>query len=278
MDQQAWEQRRGNTHARRRRVPVVAEGDYEGVQGPEQYNASASIGSSGNLVVSYTSQSLLSDGTIPLDANGNETDQNIYVQRLSETTDIAGPHVVGWTDGNGVDLMPDVDGAEPLAGQTATATGVDAQYFVLTFDQPMLADNPAVDPDSVYNPANYQIYNATGNQLSGVITNISYGVSDVAQVAQTDGLANTVPDNKWEVVLTLDNEPGVAGNHPLPDGTYTLKVLNAVPASATTVGQPGLRNMYGEPLNLTGYNPNGSDFIATVTISATVGTTPGRRG
>ena len=50
-----------------------------------------------------------------------------------------------------------------------------------------------------------------------------------------------------------------------------------MPASATTVGQPGLRNVYGEPLNLTGYNPTGSDFVATVTISATVGTTPARR-
>ncbi len=184
---------------------------------------------------------------------------------------------MGWTDGNGVDLMPDVDG-QAAPGQTATATGVVAQYFVLTFDQPMLADSPLVDPDSVYNPSNYQIYNASGNQLDGVISNISYGLSDVAQVAGTDGLTDTTPDNRWEVVLTLDSEPGVAGLHPLPNGTYTLKVLNAVPASATSVGQPGLRNLYGEPLNLTGYNPNGSNFIASVTISTTVGTTPAAPG
>ncbi len=43
-------------------VTEVVEGDYEGIQGPEQYNASAAISSSGNMVVSYTNQPLLSGG------------------------------------------------------------------------------------------------------------------------------------------------------------------------------------------------------------------------
>ena len=40
-----------------------------------------------------------------------------------------------------------------------------------------------------------------------------------------------------------------------------------MPASSTTAGQTGLRNIYGTPLNLTGYNPTGSDFTSTVTIT-----------
>ena len=47
--------------------------------------------------------------------------------------------------------------------------GVNSQYFVLTFDEPMLADSPVLDPDSVYNPANYQIYNSNGILMYGVI-------------------------------------------------------------------------------------------------------------
>ncbi|MGA2502147.1 MAG: hypothetical protein ABSH20_30760, partial [Tepidisphaeraceae bacterium] len=243
--------------------PVANLGDYMGVQGSAQYDAALSMNSAGNMVATYTDQALQTDGTAPVDANGNAIDSNIYYERLAESTDTAGPRITAWTSANGVDLL-NAPGAiatnvnaQGIYGQyitSGTATNVNAQYLVLMFDEPMLAGDPTVDPDSVYNLANYQLYNgATNTLISGVITHIDYGLSEVAQMAGPYGNGmNPVPDNKWEAILTVNN-----GATPLAPGTYTLKVLNAVPSSSTTAGQNGLRNVYGTPLNLAGYDPTG---------------------
>ncbi|MGA2253720.1 MAG: hypothetical protein ABSG53_03585, partial [Thermoguttaceae bacterium] len=242
--------------------PVTVEpGDYTGIQGSAQYDAALSMTSAGSMVAVYTDQALQTDElTVPTDAYGNPIYSNIYYEQLAESTDTAGPRVVAFTSANGVDLLPKLGNNN----NNATATGANAQYLVLTFDEPMLSDNPLTDPDSVYNPSNYQIYDSSGNLLSNDITHIDYGLSEVAQMAGTYGNGmNPIPDNKWEVILTIND-----GTTPLPNGTYTLDVLNAVPASSTTAGQPGLRDIYGTPLNLTGFNPTGADFKTTVTISS----------
>ncbi|MGO9109891.1 MAG: Calx-beta domain-containing protein [Thermoguttaceae bacterium] len=241
--------------------PVVELGDYSGIQGSAQYNAALTMNSSGNMVAVYTDQALLTDElTTPTDAYGNPAYSNVYAEPLSESTDTAGPRVVGFTSANGVDLLPRLG----TNNNNSMATGANAQYLVLTFDEPMLSDNPLTDPDSVYDSANYQIYDSDGTLLSNDITHIDYGLSEVARMAGTYGNGmNPIPDNKWEVILTIND-----GTTPLPNGTYTLDVLNAVPASSTTAGQPGLRNIYGTPLNLTGYNPTGEDFQTTVTLSS----------
>ena len=254
--------------------PVVSEGDYSGVQGTAQYNASLAMTSAGNMVAAYTDQALQTDGTTPVDANGNLIDSNIYYERLAESTDTAGPRLVALTSANGVDLLNAAGAtvsnvnAQGVYGQYVTggsATGVYSPYLVLTFDEPMLADNPTLDPDSVYDLANYKIFSNSARLLSGVITHVDYGLSEVAQMAGTYGYGmNPVPDNKWEVILTLNN-----GAKPLQPGTYSLEVLNAVPSSSTTAGQTGLRDIYGTPLNLTGYDPTGGVFEATITISTT---------
>ncbi len=247
--------------------PVVATlGDYAGEQGSNQSNAALAMDSEGDMVAAYTNQPLQTDGSSPIDANGDITDQGIYAEQLDETTNIAGPQVVDWTDSNGTDLL-----------KGGTAVGVDSQYFVLTFDQAMLADNPALDSDSVFDLANYQLYNANGTLMTNAFTTANYGLSEVAAMATstpgfTTNLDSYIPDNKFEVVLTL--------NSTLPNGTYTLEVLNAIRATSTSAGQTGLANIYGSPLNLTGYNPSGSDFIETVTISGSLnpGTAAGSTG
>ena len=101
-------------------VPAVAciAGDYAGVQGSAQYNASIAISSAGSMVSAYTSQPLETSGTPPV-VNGTTVGANIYAERLAESSDTAGPNVVGLTDGNGVDLL-----------KGGTATGVNAAYFV----------------------------------------------------------------------------------------------------------------------------------------------------
>ncbi len=269
-------------------APVATLGDYEGTQGSPQYDASIAMTSAGSMVSAYTSEPVLSApiglDNVPLpsdsnlDLNGYDDTgdvQNIYAEPLEETTDTAGPHVVSFTDGNGVDLMPDSNGE--VNNGTATATGVNATHLVLTFDEPMFSPNPVQYADSVYNASNYEIYNSAGTLMSGIITQVNYGLSEVAQMSETSGFGtnanSAIPDNKWEVVLTLDDAANAANGGALPDGTYELLVRNAEPANSASAGQTGLCNIYGTPLNLTGYNPAGSDFTASITISKS--TNPG---
>ncbi len=246
--------------------PAIFFGDYTGNVGVPQYNASLAMTSAGNQLVTYTNQEMQTDQFTPVtDASGNLA-SNVFYNQLNESTDIAGPHLVKWTDGNGVDL---------LNTPRASAVGVNSTHMILTFDEPMLADNPATDPDSIYNVANYQIYDSNGNLLSNVISHVDYGLSEVSQVAGLYGFTNinstsSIPDNKWEVVLTINDTSTTTGA--LPNGTYTLKLLAA--EHATTGGQTGLCNIYGTPLNLTGYNqPTSVPFLSTVTISSS--TNPG---
>ena len=273
--------------------PVATDGDYDGVQGSPQYDASIAMTSAGSMVSAYTSEPVLTDDNpLPSDSNvslngddtvnptsGFDDVQNIYAEPLEETTDTAGPHIVGFTDANGINLLgnlqANVTNGNILTGgviNAKAATGVTATYFVLTFDEPMLSDNPAVDSDSVFDAANYQIYNSAGTLMSGVVTQVNYGLSEVAQMAETPGFStnpnSAIPDNKWEVVLTIDDTANAANGGALPDGTYELVVRNAVPATAASAGQTGLCNIYGTPMQLTGFDPTGSDFKDSITISS----------
>jgi hypothetical protein len=255
--------------------PVAIDGDYNGAQGTQQYNASLAMDAPGNMVVAYTQQPRYTDGSIPADASGNYTDQNIYVEQLAESTDTAGPHVVDWTDGNGTSLLY-------ATTQTGVAAGVNAQYFVVVFDEPMFTGDwgtNTVNPnqDSVLNPANYEIEDGNGNLISNAVVHVDYGMSELAQVAgqyQLGG-SSAVPSDKYEAVLTLDGDPNTPGDQPLPDGTYTL-IVKAAASSTTGTAQNGLRNIYGTPLGLSGYYPAGQNFTATVTIhsSTNVATNP----
>ena len=70
---------------------------------------------------------------------------------------------------------------------------------------------------SVINPNNYQISN-NGTVLSGVITNVQYGLNEAA----TLGLS-AVGTNKYQLVLTFSvNTPGTP---PLGSGNYTIKAV-----------------------------------------------------
>jgi hypothetical protein len=257
--------------------PVAISGDYAGYQGTDQYNSSIAETSEGDMTLAYTQQQLYSNGAVPQDAYGNAVYQNVYYRRLGESTNTSGPQVTDWSDGTGKSFL-DVPG-NIVAGETAS-------YFVLTFDQPLLSGDPNVNPDSALDPNNYKIYDSNGNLLSGVITHVDYGLSEVAQLAGQPAYQghnlNPIPSNKYEVVLTLNGSQNSAqqGVQPLSDGTYTLVVDNAVPVSATTAGQSGIRNIFGTPLNLSGFNPTGKNWTYTITIHAStnVATPPGPPG
>ena len=107
-------------------APQIVSGDYAGGSGTPSYNASVAMNYSGNMDVAYTNQPLTTAGFAT-------TGSNVSVEQLPELTDTAGPQIVGWSDSNGVDL---------LTG--GTAVGVTPKYFAVTFNEPMLADDPTV--------------------------------------------------------------------------------------------------------------------------------------
>src|SRR5205823_6426373 len=80
-------------------APQAIAGDYSGQQSEPSFNQSMGMTSEGDLVYSYSHQFLQTDGSTPLNADGNPLQQNIYVQQVNESTNTAGPQLVDWSDG-----------------------------------------------------------------------------------------------------------------------------------------------------------------------------------
>ena len=144
----------------------------------------------GDFTTLYTQQEIYSDGSVAND--------NIYYRSFDETTDTAGPRVVGLSDESSSRIVQNAVIHHPV------------QYLVLTFDEDMLAGDPTLTPDSVLNPLNYQLWH-NGSSIDGGIAAVHYGLNEASQLAglidpltgQPYDLSN-IPSNKWEVVLTLD--------------------------------------------------------------------------
>jgi hypothetical protein len=245
------------------------EGDTRGFEGTEQYNTSLAMTPSGSLVSVYTELELTTQTALTLvgepifsDA-GAPVSQNILYRQFQESTDTAGPRITGIADANGRYIRND--------GKVAAA---DVQHIVITFNEEMMAGSPYANPDSVLNPRNYRIIDGKGNEIANAVVSVDYGMNKAAELSQLYGL-NPVPTNKWEVVLTIDGQPGTAGVQALPDGSYTLSVAHAVPTTSTTVGQIGLRDLAGNPLFSTGFTPAGSDYTTNFTVGTGAGSSGG---
>ena len=249
--------------------PVAIEGDYYRRAGNRTSTTPRSaMTSAGSMVAAYTNQPLLTDeAPRSTDANGNHA-SNIYAEPT------------GGDDRHG---RP----ACRRLGPTATASiCLNAQRGdrdrrrcpVLRADLRRADVEPTtrVDPDSVYNPANYQIYNSNGNLMSGVITarqlRLERGCPDGRDLRVQHEPQLSIPDNKWEVVLSLTTTA-----QPLANGTYTLKVLNAVPATATSAGQTGLREHLRHSVEPDRLQPDGIGFCRPRSRSAVRRTRAGTR-
>ena len=242
-------------------------GDTQGFEGTQQYNTGIGMTPAGDLVSVYTQLELTTDTPTTLTGDplfnddGVPVSQNIMYRQLDESSDTAGPRLVNWTDSSGKAVTANIP-----------VLAANSQYMILTFDEEMMAGDPAQNPDSVLNPKNYRFYDAAGNELIGTVVNVQYGLSEVAQLA---GLGlNPIPSNKWEVVLTLDGDTRTPGIQPLADGSYTMQVVHAIQSSSTTAGQAGLRDRAGNPMYSTGFTPGGADYTRTFRVSSTLGPPP----
>lgn len=192
-------------------------------------NPSIAVTPDGDYILAWTGYSQFSDG---LTANSN-----VYYRRFTETADTTGPQITG---------MVDTDGSLIDNGDTVQ---LGTNRIILTFDEQLMSGNPNQVLDSVLNPQNYELQ-LNGVAIPGAIVGVDYGMNRVADLAAVDGL-NPTPNNKWEVILTLDSDPTMPGNQPLTAGAYTIV------AKAPTATTSGLRDANGNPLGKNGYQPNG---------------------
>ncbi len=227
--------------------------------GTVQHNASVAITADGDFVVVYTEDEK--------NAAGQVTNQNIYYRFYDESTETAGPTVasVETTDGQSLD-----------GTQVYESDGV--TYIVLSTSEKMY-DNATSTGDAVTNTDNYVLYDASGDVIEGAVAAAYYGLNKVDNLAQmaTDDPAtyggfsvlNSLPSNKYEIVLVIDANGTAAGVTTLGTSTYTLELLSPIDSTASTIGYSGLRDAAGTPLNRTGYVPDGEN--TNITFSLIVG-------
>ncbi len=247
----------------------VIAGDTYGYWGTQQASASIGMEPDGDYVTVYTQyERFLSDRFVTdRDANNKPSEyianQSIYYRRFDEKTDTAGPRVTDWADEEGP-LEPDAVIQKNL------------QYVVLSFNEDMLSGDPARNPDSVLNTANFALFES-GTELPGAISRVVYGLSKVAELKNAKDAGgnplypefsnfNPIPSNKWEAVVVFDGDPTTPNADPLPDGFYTFQAYAAVASSSTGAGHTGLRDRAGNTLYHTGYNKPGSDFVRSFRI------------
>jgi subtilisin-like proprotein convertase family protein len=205
-------------------------------------------------------------------STGSISNNNIYYRRMDESTDTAGPMVSDVVGPVTSRPMYVDEGANLMVGPDGV------RYLVLNFDEDMLTSGP----DSVLNPANYRLLRS-GVELRGAVIKAEYGLNKAAELSGAYGLS-PIPENKWQVVLTLDGNGLEPGTPALLTGDYTIMAL--APQAATVAnpsGISGLRDRSGNPLGYTGFSPTGADFSRYFVIKATGqpddnGQTPGGGG
>jgi hypothetical protein len=255
--------------------------------------ASIAVTRSGNFVMAWTQDNQYTDGLYDAaDPSGNA----LYTRQYEETTDTSGPQVAGLYGPAGTRM----DGGTQY--QATIATGL--THLVVSFDEDMrnypnpiiqleeqgytnfldangnviVGNGPGQVPsqvyqdveanwaDSVTNPTNYQLM--VGKAAGPQISLVQYGLNEASMLATQDpadygDLVGTAAGDRYEAVLTFAS--------PLPYGTYTLTILHPV-----NPGHSGVESVDGNPLNMTGFVPNGADATLTFTLgSPTGGITPG---
>jgi len=257
-------------------APVFLMHTY-GDAGTTQGLASLGMQPDGNFVVAWSES-----------VSGFYDDAQIFFRQFFENTDTAGPRVA--------DLIAP-DGTRIAEGESyPTAGGL--QHLVLTFDEELKAvpdvstqlEYLGIDPadasdsllaelqrrfdDSALNPNNYRLLR-DGVMVGGVLADVEFGMNIVADRAAEYGLS-PIPSNKWEVILTFDNDTLAPGLQPLPVGRYAVEVLHPIPVTTIHQGQTGLRDKAGNPLGHTGFQEGGEDFSRTFDVVVGIG--PGAPG
>ena len=125
---------------------------------------------------------------------------------------------------------------------------------------------------SVFNPDVYSL-SLNGTPIGGAIAAVHYGLNEAYVLGQELGV-DIVPtsSNRYQIVLTLDSDSTTAGNQTLATGAYQLTVNNYIEPSTGNSGQPGLADVEGNSLGLTGFDQTGSAFTFSFHVT---GATPG---
>jgi hypothetical protein len=256
----------------------IQNGYVAGNSGTEQYNPSIAMEADGTFIISYTTVN--DDGST-----------SVIVRSFTESSDTAGPTVTAVETEDGDQIQEDStvatsDGVSYLIVDVSESLycyfNVETQLEILGYTQDsslvgtvstisgltlkaasttQIAKCETNWEMSVLNPDNYEI-KLNGTKISGAVVSVSYGFNE----AYVLGLAS-IGSSKYQIVITIDASKSTSGNQALTAGNYTLVLHNYVNDSETETGQSGLCDTEGNPLNLTGYNQNGSDYTLSFTVA-----------
>ena len=134
--------------------------------------------------------------------------------------------------------------------------------------------------DSVTNPANYLLYQGSGNTLvPGGVVSVQYGLNEASVLAAEDptdyGDLNVTPSNRYEAVLTFASNDAIDGVEGLGNGTYTVKIQQPIVNSNGVTIQNGLRSSAMNALGENGFQPAGastSQQFSVLVTAAVAGT------
>ncbi|MBN1394651.1 MAG: trypsin-like serine protease, partial [Pirellulales bacterium] len=235
----------------------IAEMYVQGDVGTYQQDASIGMTPEGDFAIAYTEYNINSVGEVVA--------SNIYYRYYDETVDTAGPTATSVETPDGTSILE-----SPIVYQTDNLS-----YIVVTVSEQMY-DNLTSTGDAVTNPENYRL-SVGGEVIEGAISEIYYGLSEAAILANraaadpgTYGdfaVLSTLPSISYEIVIVVDANGVVEGTEPLGTGSYLLELL--APSSATLndpLGESGLRDVSGNALNRTGFNPAGSNAEIEFTL------------
>ncbi|MGW8256409.1 MAG: hypothetical protein ACWGMZ_02875, partial [Thermoguttaceae bacterium] len=204
--------------------------------GTPQANSSIAVQPDGSFVEVFTQYDRYSYGTTfftPYGGTGMTGYETIYFREFNESTDTAGPLLTDFLLTDGSRLSNGGQVLQPL------------DYVIVTFDEAMMTTGV----NSVTNTANWALLK-DGLNINGGINKIYYGMN----MAQSMGLSTTA-SNKYEAVLILDGNGNSTGIISLGNGSYQIVAKNS------------LMDRAGNPLNRTGYVPNGAVVVRSFDIA-----------
>ena len=190
------------------------------------------------------------------DSYYGSANQNIYYRRFDDSVDAAGPRMTDLVDHQG-----------NLVADGGTIEGP-VRYIVVPFDEPLLAGDPAKNPDSVLNTNNW-VLTQNGVEIPFGVVDVQFGLNKASELAgRPDAFGGTyelsaIPTNKWEAVLTLDANGGlVPGMTSLGSAEYKITALS--PSAAG--GISGLRDLASNPLGSLGPAASGVPMGRTFAV------------
>ncbi len=173
---------------------------------------------------------------------GAESAQSVYGQRIVLQDDTAGPTVTG------IQAMVVDDGTAEMARLiNGTTFDTEVSALAIYFGENLSTFNDDAGSESVLNPNNW-VLTRDGEVIPDGVYQIQFILNDAT--------------NKYEAVLTMDDQPDVSGAQPLAYGTYVLTIRDSI------------EDIFENRLDGDYDGTEGSPYSVTFTVASSTGALP----